>query len=186
MLFNSLIYLLFSSSVTLRRDLSILFNRIAILALQYSIVLHIISLFMCNKGISLHGGLLHISNITQIFQIFIFFISILILQLTSFYPRKVWISNSYFNIFWWLDKKIIDKTAEQFKIIEYPARWCRKLPIIWVKLLNSGNSLKLLIPNYVGNNLGGWTNYSCRVINQKIIEREVGNRGSKSSGLVYK
>lgn len=69
MLFNSLIYLLFSSSVTLRRDCSILFNRIAILALQYSIVLHIISLFMCNKGISLHGGLLHISNITQIFQI---------------------------------------------------------------------------------------------------------------------
>ena len=73
MLFNSLIYLLFSNSVTLRRDLSIFFNRIAILALQYSIVLHIISLFMCNKGISLHGSLLHISNITQIFQIFIFF-----------------------------------------------------------------------------------------------------------------
>ena len=73
MLFNSLIYLLFSSSVTLRRDLSIIFNIIAILALQYSIVLHIISLFMCNKGISLHGSLLHISNITQIFQIFIFF-----------------------------------------------------------------------------------------------------------------
>ena len=121
MLFNSLIYLLFSSSVTLRRDISIHFNRIAILALQYSIILHITSLFMCNKGISLHGGLLHISNITQIFQIFIFFISILILQLTSFYPRKVWISNSYFNIFWWLGKKIIDKTAEQFKIIEYPA-----------------------------------------------------------------
>ena len=68
MLFNSLIYLLFSSSVTLRRDISIHFNRIAILALQYSIILHITSLFMCNKGISLHGGLLHISNITQIFQ----------------------------------------------------------------------------------------------------------------------
>ena len=115
-----LINYLFSSSVTFRRDYFIQFNRIAILALQYSIVLHIISLFMCNKGISLHGGLLHISNITQIFQIFIFFISILILQLTSFYPRKVWISKINLNILWWLDKKIIDKTAEQFKIIEYP------------------------------------------------------------------
>jgi len=51
--------------------LSILFNRIVIVSLQYSIILHILSLFMCNKGISLHGGLLHITNITQIFQIFI-------------------------------------------------------------------------------------------------------------------
>lgn len=89
MLFNSLVYLLFSNSVTLRRDLSILFNRIVIVSLQYSIILHILSLFMCNKGISLHGGLLHITNITQIFQMFIFVISIFILQLTSFFPRKV-------------------------------------------------------------------------------------------------
>ena len=181
MLFNSLIYLLFSSSVTLRRDLSILFNRIAILALQYSIVLHIISLFMCNKGISLHGGLLHISNITQIFQIFIFFISILILQLTSFYPRKVWISKINLNIVWWLDKKIIDKTAEQFKIIEYPAGRRGKLSIVRVKLLNSGDSLKLMIPSLIIiNNLGGWINYLCMVISQVMMEREMGNLGSKS------
>ena len=46
MLFNSLIYLLFLSSVTLIRDTSIHFNIIAILALQYSITLHIISLLM--------------------------------------------------------------------------------------------------------------------------------------------
>ena len=89
MLFNSLVSLLFSNSVTLRRDLSILFNRIAIVSLQYSIILHILSLYMCNKGISLHGGLLHITNITQIFQIFIFVISIFILQLTSFFPTRI-------------------------------------------------------------------------------------------------
>ena len=52
MLFNSLIYLLFSSSVTLRRDYFIQFNSIAILALQYSITLHIISLIMCSGDIS--------------------------------------------------------------------------------------------------------------------------------------
>ena len=67
-----LINYLFSSSV-LRRDYFIQFNRIAILALKYSITLHIKSLLMCSGNISLHGGLLHISNITQIFQIFIFF-----------------------------------------------------------------------------------------------------------------
>jgi NADH-ubiquinone oxidoreductase chain 2 len=40
----------------------------------------------------LNGGLLLINNITQIFHIFVFLITILILTLTSFYPRKVWVS----------------------------------------------------------------------------------------------
>ena len=71
MLFNSLIYLLFSSSVTLRRDYIIHFNIIAILALEYSITLQIISLLMCSGNIRLHGDF-HVSNITQIFQFFIF------------------------------------------------------------------------------------------------------------------
>ena len=87
----SILFLLFSNAVTLRRDMSILFNRIAILVLIYCILHDIISLSIISKGIGLHGGLFHITNITQIFHIFIFFISILILQLTSFYPRKVWI-----------------------------------------------------------------------------------------------
>lgn len=133
MLFNSLLYLLFSNSVTLRRDLSIQFNRNVILVLQYSIVLHIISLSMSSKGISLHGGLIHISNIIHSFQTFIFFICVLILQLTSFFPRILLLSTvalrgmllkklfggqaSYFMLFIY---KIINKTGEQFKIIEYP------------------------------------------------------------------
>ena len=61
------------------------------IVLIYCILHDIISLSILNKGIGLHGGLLHITNITQIFHIFIFFISILILQLTCFYPRKVWL-----------------------------------------------------------------------------------------------
>ena len=51
MLDISIINYLFSSSV-LRRDFFILFNRIAILALQYSITLHVISLLMCSGYIS--------------------------------------------------------------------------------------------------------------------------------------
>jgi len=48
-----------------------------------------VSLSFINKGLGLHGGLLHITNIIQIFHIFIFLISILILQLTSFYFRLI-------------------------------------------------------------------------------------------------
>jgi NADH-ubiquinone oxidoreductase chain 2 len=122
----SILSLLFSNAVTLRRDISILFNRIAIIALGYAILQDIMSLSILSKGISLHGGLLHITSITQIFHIFIFLVSILILQLTSFYPRKVWISehsslnNLLFNKLVYYRTKIINKMGEHLKIIEYP------------------------------------------------------------------
>ena len=86
MIILSILYLLFSNAVTLRRDMSILFNRIAIIALIYCFLHDVVSLSLINKGLGLHGGLLHITNITQIFHIFVYFISIFILQLTSFYP----------------------------------------------------------------------------------------------------
>ena len=89
MIISSILSLLISPSVTLRRDMSILFNRATILGLIYCVLQDMICLAFISKSIGLHGGLLHITNITQIFQIFVFFISILILQLTSFYPRKV-------------------------------------------------------------------------------------------------
>ena len=49
---------------------------------------------MCIGDISLQGGLIRVSNITQILLLlfsflFFFFISILILQFTSFFPIKV-------------------------------------------------------------------------------------------------
>ena len=118
--------MLLSVSVTLRRDMSILFNRITIIALVYCILQDMTSLSFISKGIGLHGGLLHITNITQIFHIFVFLISILILQLTSFYPRKVWIpeysslKDLIFNKFLYYRTKIINKMGEHMKIIEYP------------------------------------------------------------------
>ena len=126
MILISILSLLISNAVTLRRDMSILFNRITIISLTYSILHDITSLFILSKGIGLHGGLLHITNITQIFHIFIFLISILILQLTSFYPRKVWVSecsslkNILFNNFIYYRTKFINKMGEHLKIIEYP------------------------------------------------------------------
>lgn len=89
MIILSILSLLLSNAVNIRRDLSILFNRIAILILVYCILHDISTLTIITKGVGLHGGLLLITNITQIFHIFIFLVSIFILQLTSFYPRKV-------------------------------------------------------------------------------------------------
>ena len=126
MVLISILSLLLSNAVTLRRDMSILFNRIAIIALMYAILHDVMSLSIIGKGIGLHGGLLSITNITQIFHIFIFFISILILQLTSFYPRKVWtpeyssLNDLLFNNFVYYRTKIINKMGEHLKIIEYP------------------------------------------------------------------
>ena len=88
MIIMTILSLLLSNTVTLRRDISILFNRIVIIALIYCILHDTMSLSIISKGVGLHGGLLHITNITKIFQIFIFLISILILQLTSFDPIK--------------------------------------------------------------------------------------------------
>ena len=122
----SILYLLFSNAVTLRRDMSILFNRIAIIALIYCVLHEMVSLSLVNKGIGLHGGLLHVTSITQVFHIFVFIISILILQLTSFYPRKVWVKEHsslkdlLFNNLVYYRTKIINKMGEHLKIIEYP------------------------------------------------------------------
>ena len=126
MIIISILSLLLSTSVTLRRDMSILFNRITIIALIYCILQETVCLSFISKGVGLHGGLLHITNITQIFHIFVFFISILILQLTSFYPRNVWIpeysslKDLIFNKFLYYRTKIINKMGEHMKIIEYP------------------------------------------------------------------
>jgi len=122
----SILCLLFSNAVTSRRDMSILFNRIAIIALVYCFLQDFVSLSLINKGVGLHGGLLHITNITQIFHLFVFGISILILQLTSFFPRKVWIEEHsslqqlLFNNLVYYRTKIINKMGEHLKIIEYP------------------------------------------------------------------
>lgn len=42
-----------------------------------------------DSGVGIYSGLFHSSTITQIFHIFIFIISAIILQLTGFYPRRV-------------------------------------------------------------------------------------------------
>jgi len=127
MLLLSIICILSSNAVAIRRDKSIVYCRTVIATL---IVCLIISSYAFNskflgKGIGLYHGLFHTTAITHLFQIFIFIISALILQLNSFYPRKVWTENfsSFYKLifckFVYFNSFILNKMAEQFRILEY-------------------------------------------------------------------
>ena len=127
MLLLSIICILSSNAVAIRRDKSIVYCRTVIATL---IVCLIISFYAFNskfldKGIGLYHGLFHTTAITHVFQIFIFLVSALILQLNSFYPRKVWTENfsSFYKLvfckFVYFNSFILNKMAEQFRILEY-------------------------------------------------------------------
>jgi NADH-ubiquinone oxidoreductase chain 2 len=117
-----------SNAVTLRRDKSVYFSRVAILVLLYSstVALNSFYIIALDRGIGLFGGLFHATSTTHTFQIFIFIISLTILQLTGFYSRRVWIPEySSLNKLFRYDllyykSKILNKMGQQYKIIEYP------------------------------------------------------------------
>ncbi len=61
-----------------------------------------------------------------------------------------------------------------------PNIWIGK-SIIWEKLPNSRDTLKILILSYIWKYISGWSNYSGIVTSQNMKETEIGNRGSKSA-----
>jgi NADH-ubiquinone oxidoreductase chain 2 len=127
MLILSLILLLLSNSITLRRDKSILYSRATITILVVAIFISYDNLYFLflNKGIGIFGGLFHSTSTTAVFHIFILSISSVILLLTSFYPRKVWLKEYssmdrlLFTKLIYYQTIILNKMGEQFKIIEY-------------------------------------------------------------------
>ena len=58
--------------------------------------------------------------------------------------------------------------------------WWFGTSLLCLQLSNSGNALKLLVPNYIRNNICELINYLFMVTIQKIQEIGIGNRGSKS------
>ena len=117
--------------MSFRRDTAILYSRIGIIILFYCIYLCYNNLFITylDNGIGLFGGLFYTSPITQTFHILIFIITLLILNLTGFYPRKL-ISSQYLSLSKLLFTKlqfvkniavsnIILKKGEQYTILEY-------------------------------------------------------------------
>ena len=93
MLISSLILLLVSNAVSLRRDKSILYSRVVIKSLIFSSFVALNSLYITSleKGIGIYGGLFNVTTFTHTFNIFIFLVSAIILTLTAFYPRKVYV-----------------------------------------------------------------------------------------------
>ena len=126
MILTFLLLLLFSNGLTIRPDTAILYSRIGILIVFYSIMSSMTSFHITylQKGIGLYGGLFNVTPITHSFQIFLLLVCGIILLMTGFYPRKKHIgdSTSLLDI---LTKKIkqytsiINKVSEQFTIIEY-------------------------------------------------------------------
>ena len=126
MLFNLLILLLISNAVTTRRDKTILFSRVVITSLLFSSILAFnnLDVLALDNGIGLYGGLFNVTSFTQTFNIFIFLISSVILILTAFYPRKIFINKlsspySLLNKLIYNKNTISNKNGEQFRIIEY-------------------------------------------------------------------
>lgn len=82
-------FLLLSVSATLRRDKSILYSRVTILVLLLCSIINLNNLNFSERGIGLYGGLFNTSSITQVIDFFIYFLSVLIIGLNAFYPRKI-------------------------------------------------------------------------------------------------
>ena len=127
MLISLLIFLLLSNAVAYRQDKSILFSRVVITALVSSgyLAMNNLHIQSLEKGIGIYGGLFNVTTFTQTFNIFLFLVSGVILTLTAFYPRKVYVGkhSSLRNL---LTSKLLynktmisNKTGEQFRIIEY-------------------------------------------------------------------
>jgi len=98
---------------------------ITILVISSLITYDNLNFVFLNKGIGIFGGLFHTTCTTSVFHIFILSISSVILLLTSFYPRKVWLKeySSLDKILFckliYYQTVVINKMGEQYKIIEY-------------------------------------------------------------------
>src|SRR6267142_2282812 len=128
MIISSILLLLLSNAVTLRRDKSILYSRISMIILLYSCLIgyNNLDFSLLENGIGLFGGLFHATCITNVFHIFILLLSSIILVLTAFYPRnlKTQEYSSLYKLIYckliYYETSILNKMAEQYKIIEYP------------------------------------------------------------------
>ena len=128
MLIYSILFLLSSNAVSLRRDKSILYARIVITILICSFILCYNSYYseFHDKGLGFFGGFYQTSALTHTFHLFLFIVTSLILTLNGFYPRKVYsekYSSAYKLVFCklvYFNSFILNKMSEQFRIIEYP------------------------------------------------------------------
>src|ERR1700759_328513 len=67
----------------------------------------------------------------------------------------------------------------------YWADMCIGKTLNWLKLSNSEDTLKLMVPSYIRKYVSGQNNYLGKVTRPKMKETEMGYRGSKSSLIYY-
>lgn len=128
MLILSTLTLLLSNSAALRKDLSTFFSRgtITILGIAAFLAFTNLNWALLEKGIGIFGGLFHTTCTTTVFQLFILLVSSVILFLTAFYPRKVWVKENstihslVFSKLVYYPTILLNKMGQQFSIIEYP------------------------------------------------------------------
>ncbi len=132
MLIYSIIILLLSTAVNNNRDSSILFSRITVLALISSLIVLSINIDMnfIHEGIILYGGLFMLKTHSLFFILFILILSIFIVNLNSFYLRKISNvnninkqNNSDFSYYNKIQENYIKKLnimTYEYRIIEYP------------------------------------------------------------------
>ena len=120
------------------------------------------------------------TNFNYSVQIFLFIgIFIAIAVKTPVYFLNIWLLKAHVESP--LSGSII-LAAIVLKLSLYGAMWSR-ISLTCLELSNSGNPLKLLVPSYSWKTISGWSNDSCKVTTQKMIEKEMGYRGSKLVGL---
>jgi hypothetical protein len=92
---------------------------------------------------------------------------------------------SYLLINFWFTRLQANKSAILALTMNRVGALWSGISQLCLKLSNSGDTLKLLIPNYIRKSISGWTNYSCMVISHKINENLMGYRGSKLNTTLF-
>ena len=127
MLVYSISLLVFNTGLTILKSKTLLFSRtafIVFITLSYMLYNNIMISFL-EKGISLYNGLLYTKSQTIVFTFVIYILTAIILIITSFYPRKIWLENYSSLYYIWFSKiifpknKILNRMSEQYKLIEY-------------------------------------------------------------------
>ena len=87
---------------------------------------------------------------------------------------------SYLLINFWFTRLQANKAAILALTMNRVGAQRSRISLTCLKLSNSGDTLKLLIPSHSRKAMSGWTNHPCTVTSYKIDENQMGYRGSKS------
>ena len=133
-----------------------------------------------------------------------------VLSTFAFYEVALCASPVSINIGNWIDSEIMQVTWEflfdqlsvvfcimityiTFLILVYTVYYMEGQPLSvvgsrykGVKLSNSGDTLKVIVPSYIRKIISGWSNNSGMVTSCNMSENEMGNRGSKSVNRIVK